>query len=385
MEVCEEVKFTLPETTKSLVQKTLASQAQGHSVKRRQYRGNFPRQAPRDPYLPQYHYPERLPNSFKVTPLCFQARAKNLQKIFKYGHKKNRRNRKKQDENGPAFSQYLGTGFHPLYGFYPHYSVGKNRKRKRQEGNLNGPSKKRKTTLNETELFSFFASMNQRNADSMNSKEPKSKRRKKREHYAFKKGIMRFVNQYRSQIVKMEDVDLGFWGRTCFIIEIRGMQFSFHGMQFSFYGVRTLKKRLQAKKMNWNRIPMIPIAKEVSALAKEFREAGEIDKSKIDDLLVIQPRVPHNTQIEITQTEKNNAEEVNEDIDVVELHEDEEETENNMNKMNMKNTTSVFENVPQPMIGFKNNTEIMPDMMSIEENSSESSEGVGMPISISVM
>ena len=66
------------------------------------------------------------------------------------------------------------------------------RKRKRGGGNNQSglpEAKKRKKSLTEIELFTFFASMNQRHADSVNSPETKSKRRKKRELYAFKKGV----------------------------------------------------------------------------------------------------------------------------------------------------------------------------------------------------
>jgi len=311
----EDVGFTLPETTKSLVQKTwqAASVNNRQSKKNPNSRGrsqNFSSPShsgsSRDDFLPHYYYPERLPESCRVSPMCFQIRRENLEKFCGGYGRRNRRNRKRRKPAVLNFSQYLGTGFRPMYYNYPYPMDSGRNDRKRKRGDRNKVSglpdgKKRKTSLTEVELFAFFASMNQRHADSVNSTEIKSKRRKKRELYAFKKGIMRFVNQHRTQIVKMNNVDLGFWGRTSFIIDITGMQFSFHGMQFSFHGVRTLKKRLKAKKMFWNRIALLPIAKEVSALAKEFTENNAMDQVKIDNLLAKQPRVPQKTKVEITE------------------------------------------------------------------------------------
>lgn len=306
------IEFTLPETTKSLIQKTWAmnnrqrknnpntSRRRNQKLPHHSHNGSSP-----DDLLPKYHYPERLPESCKVSPMCFRVRRENLEKLFGGNGGPGRKNRKQSKSAGPKFSEYLGTGFRSMYYNYPyHFDSGRNG-RKRKRGRENNQSdlpeaKKRKTSLTEVELFSFFASMNQRNANSVNSTEAKSKRRKKRELYAFKKGIMRFVNQHRTQIVKMNNVDLGFWGGTSFIIDIRGMQFSFHGMQFSFHGVRTLK-RWFGKKMVWNRITLLPIAEEVSLLAKEFTVENAIDQNKLEALLAKQPKVPQKTKVEITE------------------------------------------------------------------------------------
>lgn len=303
----EDIGFTLPETKTLLIQKAWEEaasasnrQSQNNPSAKTQSQNFSPASngssSRADDFLPAYHYPERLPESFKVSPMCFKVRRENLENIFGCDGRKNKRNRKRR-KLVQNFSQYLGTGFRSSYYKFP-YSIDyerTNRKRNRSEGpNESGlpEAKKRKSSLTEIELFDFFASMNQRHADSVNSAKIKSNRKKKRELYVFKKGIMRFVNQHRTKIVKMENVNLGFWARTSFIIEIRGMQFCFHGMQFGFYGMRILKKRLKAKKMIWNRIALLPIAVEVSALAKEFIEANAIDQCKINALLAKQPKVP---------------------------------------------------------------------------------------------
>jgi hypothetical protein len=57
-----------------------------------------------DDLLPKYHYPERLPESCKVSPMCFRVRRENLEKLFGGNGGPGRKNRKQSKSAGPKFS-----------------------------------------------------------------------------------------------------------------------------------------------------------------------------------------------------------------------------------------------------------------------------------------